>query len=429
MTNQWSEGEAANKRQIERNEDLQLQVQKVQRQANVLKGKLDTANRRIKECDTQLSLSRPVYKLSWKKSNAFGAGFFGPDSPILPLLLNLTRQDVEREKAIYIAERQDISRELNRLQEYLSVRLPQRVAEVDAAGDVTDEVAESPPTTYSEDVIYNASAVNESYFYTGMSFANKVSPDSVGTVGPDKFDSFIWSGNTPGKVNDANELWKSNLTSSSKGMIQTWNPPGGRGGYISPTDSNFTTLSTSASVQRYGFQFLYNPTTIEMSYGGVQDVDPGMASSGTEEFLPVGTNIFQSTISLQIIINRMFDFQYINENGVKNGEISDFYSGNVPSNADLLDIYNKGTMYDLEYLLRTMFPFEPYDSQLRGKTADIGFLGASPVELHLGNNLRYVAQINNIGVNHVIFDNRMVPLFTTISISTNRIPDYQGSNS
>lgn len=283
----------------------------------------------------------------------------------------------------------------------------------------------TPPTSYSQTVTYNVSAVKEAYFYTGMSFVNKADTDWSGAGATDKFDNIIWSGNTPGKVNDANDLWATSVSSNSKGMIQTWNPPGGRGGYINPTDSNFTTLSTSNSVQRYGFQFLYNPTTIEMSYGGVADVDPGMQSSGTEEFLLSNPSVFKSTINLQVVINRMFDFQYINQDGIKSGQISDFYAGNVPTTNDLKRIYERGTMYDVEFLLQTMFPYEPIESQLRGKTSDIGFLGASPVELHLGNKLRYVAQINNISVNHVIFDNRMVPLFTTISISTNRIPDYR----
>jgi hypothetical protein len=296
-------------------------------------------------------------------------------------------------------------------------------------GGATGEQEIAPPASYSPTVSYNASSVKESYFYTGMSFANKIDPDLRSKGATEKFDSYIWSGNTPGKVDDANQLWKEALTSNSKGMIQTWKPPGGRGSYVNPSDSNFTTLSSASSVQRYGFQFLYNPTTIEMSYGGVADVDPGLQSSGTEEFLLQNPSVFQSTVGLQVLINRMFDFQYINENGIKKGQISDFYAGNVPTKGELIKIYDKGTMYDIEYLLQTMFPFEPYDSQLRGRTSDIGFLGASPVELHLGKSLRYVAQINNISVNHVIFDNRMVPLFTTISISTNRIPDYQGSNS
>jgi hypothetical protein len=357
------------------------------------------------------------YYLSWIKVQA-GRG----DSNLRPQngLANLTRRrvlDVQAQLLLDISKDEAALKALG-------------ATEGSGGGGATGEKEIAPPANYSPTVNYNASSVKESYFYTGMSFVNKADPNWRGGRGAtDKFDSFIWSGNTPRKVDDANQLWNEALTSNSKGMIQTWNPPGGRGSYVNPSNSNFTTLSSASSVQRYGFQFLYNPTTIEMSYGGVADVDPGMQSSGTEEFLLSNPSVFQSSIGLQVIINRMFDFQYINENGIKQGQISDFYAGNIPTNADLKVIYNKGTMYDIEYLLQTMFPFEPYDSQLRGKTSDIGFLGASPVELHLGKSLRYVAQINNINVNHVIFDNRMVPLFTTISVSTNRIPDYQGNNS
>jgi hypothetical protein len=420
----FPEGYRPNLRQIERAEEQANYRQSAEQRISVLQNSLNTINSRIRECDEQLKLSRPVYRLSWIKSTL--AGQFGGNP-----LKNLTRREVEQEKTRLLAERADVSRQLNRLQEDFSSRFGSTTATSTSTGGggVTEETEESPPASYSEDVLYNVSSVKESYFYTGMSFVNQADPAWSGAGATDKFDSFIWSGNTPSKVNDAKDLWNNNLTSSSKGMIQTWNPPGGRGSYVSPTDSNFTTLSTAKEVQRYGFQFLYNPTTIEMSYGGVADVDPGMQSSGTEEFLLSNPNVFQSTIGLQVIINRMFDFQYINETGLKSGQISDFYAGNVPSNGDLVTIYNKGTMYDIEFLLQTMFPFKPYKSQLRGETSDIGFLGASPVELHLGNNLRYVAQINSISVNHVIFDNRMVPLFTTISISTNRIPDYQGNNS
>jgi hypothetical protein len=387
-----------------------------------LQNSINTLTTRIKECNTQLTMTRDVYRLSWIKSTAIYTGFNNP-------LKSLTRQEVEAIKADLILEKSELSREQARLKRDFSLRFGTSAAATTAGGGATTEtVAEAPPVTYSPTVQYNASAVNEAYFYTGMSFVNEADPDWQGRGATDKFDSSIWSGNTPGKVNDARDLWKNTVTTNSKGMIQTWLPPGNRASYVTGTDGNFATLSSRQSIQRYGFQFLYNPTTIEMSYGGVADVDPGMQSSGTEEFLLSNPNVFQSTIGLQVIINRMFDFQYINENGIKNGQISDFYAGNVPNNAEIKKIYNKGTMYDIEYLLQTMFPFEPYASQLRDITSDIGFLGASPVELHLGNQLRYVAQINNISVNHVIFDNRMVPLFTTISISTNRIPDYKAAS-
>ncbi len=415
-------GYVPNIRQIEYAADRENERKNAALLISQLQKSINTLTERIKECNTQLSITRPVYRLSWIKATL--AGQYGGNP-----LKNLTRQEVEDIKASLILEKSELSREQVRLENNYQRRFGTRTtAATTTGGGGAETVAQSPPVTYSSTVIYNASTVKESYFYTGMSFVNKSDPDWQGSGATDKFDGAIWSGNTPGKINDARDLWKNTVATNSKGMIQTWLPPGNRASYVSGTDSNFTTLSSGQSIQRYGFQFLYNPTTIDMHYGGVADVDPGMQSSGTEEYLLGGPNVFQSTIGIQVVINRMFDFQYINKTGLKSGQISDFYSGNVPTNSDLKTIYDKGTMYDVEYLLQTMFPFEPYESQLRGKTSDIGFLGASPVELHLGNKLRYVAQINNISVNHVIFDTRMVPLFTTISISTNRIPDYKATN-
>jgi hypothetical protein len=93
-----------------------------------------------------------------------------------------------------------------------------------------------------------------------------------------------------------------------------------------------------------------------------------------------------------------------------------------------------GTMYDFEFLLRTIMGYT-MKSSLRDYsffedkgTADMGFLGARPVELHLGKNMRYLGYITNINLEHVIFDNRMVPLFSNVSIAFSRLPDYQGSN-
>jgi hypothetical protein len=414
-----------NKRQIERQEELDFRQQKTEDTIQTLKNAILRTQGRIDTCDRVLATGKTTnLELPWVKRIALIDG-----RQVVTGLRRLTKEEVLKEKSLLITEKHDLSRQLNRQQDRLNTQISNNPNSDGGDGGSSEETAESPPVTYSDTVKYNASSVKESYFYTGMSFVNKADPEWQGKGATDKYDSYIWSGNTPGKVDDANQLWKETLTSSSKGMIQTWKPPGGRGGYINPKDSNFTTLATAESIQRYGFQFLYNPTTIDMSYGGVPDIDPGLQSSGNEEFLLSNPGVFQSSVGIQVVINRMFDFQYINENGIKTGEISDFYAGNVPTKKDLQNIYKKGTMYDVEYLLQTMFPYEPVMSQLRGETSDIGFLGASPVELHLGTSLRYVAQINNISVNHVIFDNRMVPLFTTISVSTNRIPDYQGSDS
>jgi hypothetical protein len=298
------------------------------------------------------------------------------------------------------------------------------------AGAAGSEGAGTPATKgriWEKTITYNVSAVKEAYFTPGQSLQNKVTEDWSGIGATDRFDNELYAQNTPVKVTRAQELWKT--AKGSKGMIQTWNPPGKIPPQYLDQNGNFATLSDAKSLKRYGFQFLYNPGTISMSYGGVPDVDPSMMSSGMEEFTLTNPSVFQSTINFEVLVNRMFDLKYINIDGTLKGSLkaSDLWPQNSPDAATLKVIKDKGTMYDVEFLLQTMFSYEPIRSQFRGKTADIGFLGAFPVEMHLGNKLRYVVIIDRINVNHVIFDERMVPMFTTVSISARRVPDYKGN--
>lgn len=403
---------------------LPSQIQSAKVKLQTVKDQIVALGLKISEC-TRVLAGRPIvspfsgarYTLSWLKTGLFPT--------------QLTKQQVETIKSNLIQQRGLLYSQQASLESVInggsgntggatSAKPPKNPG---STGGGSSSNTDSTGSAFSQAIKYNAPAVKEAYFYAGKSFYNEADPDWQGRGATDRMDSYIWSGNTPSKVNDASELWKT--SQASKGIIQTWTPPFGISGGIS-ADGNWATFDAGSAIQRYGFQFIYNPTTISMSYGGVQDVDPGYAASGQEEFLIQNPSVFQSTINLEIIINRMYDMKYLSSKGLKSGQPGDFYSGNVPDTKTLKEIYKKGTMYDVEFLLQTMFPYEPVASQLRGKTADVGFLGAMPVELHLGNSLRYVAQINGINVNHVIFDNRMVPLFTTISVSTNRIPDYQG---
>jgi hypothetical protein len=299
---------------------------------------------------------------------------------------------------------------------------PQEDKKEGAAPPATAEEPGTPAAPLA--VIYNAGAVNDAYFKIDQSFFKKQSDSKGYARGATEIDSYIYSGNTPKTtVLDAVELWKN--SSSGKGMIQTWKPPG-----TTPQaamDGSWTGLSTSKTFQRYGFQFLYNPGNISMSYGGVPDIDPSMMSSGTEEYLLQNPSVFKSAINFDVLINRMFDMQYLGPGGKLKGDtdVNKIYSGKIPTDRDLKKIYNRGTMYDVEFLLQTMFSYAPLATQLRNKTSDVGYLGAFPVEMHLGNKLRYVVLIDSINVNHVIFDHRMVPLFTNVSISARRIPDFK----
>jgi hypothetical protein len=88
-------------------------------------------------------------------------------------------------------------------------------------------------------------------------------------------------------------------------------------------------------------------------------------------------------------------------------------------------IYDRGTMYDLEYLFRATGGYNSqYISSVGGlTTADKGWLMPMPVELHLGANLRYLVRVSSLDINHAIFNERMVPVFTTVNMTCTRYYD------
>jgi hypothetical protein len=82
----------------------------------------------------------------------------------------------------------------------------------------------------------------------------------------------------------------------------------------------------------------------------------------------------------------------------------------------------------MEFLFRTLLGYQFESSLGRGmswdkKTADLGWLGGKPVELHLGKSLRYLGRVIHVQINHVLFTERMVPMFSEVGITFQRIPD------
>jgi hypothetical protein len=247
--------------------------------------------------------------------------------------------------------------------------------------------------------------------------------------------------NTEASFATAELLWKQGK--ATKGRIQTFIPPKGSTSQNAFGGRQLEDFAATKSLGRRGFQFHYNPGSVDMAYGSNQDVDLGYLASGQSV-----TNFLQALgqISFEILLNRMPDMKYIappDQPYVRpNGKYlysSDYTKFGVNYARDVYDrepvltpsadnelkaIYNKGTMYDLEFLLKVLMGGVSFKSQLRGGdiTSDLGFAIPQPVELHLGNRLRYVISITNFQVRHVIFNERMVPLFSTVSISANRIP-------
>lgn len=287
-----------------------------------------------------------------------------------------------------------------------------------------------PPTDTSADI--NLSACKELYFRgtERFMFDNK----DINNNAP----GFVPSLSSLASAKNAEELWRRGV--ATKGRIQTFSPfignknPGTLGG------RKLEDFASEKSLGTKSFQFHYNPGSVDMAYGSVNDVDLGYLASGQAV-----TNFLQALgqVSFEILLNRMPDMKYIlppnREATPEQRERATYikpginYSRDVydreprtasNQNNELKDIYNKGTMYDLEFLLKVLMGGVSFKSLLRGGeiTSDLGFAIPQPVELHLGNRLRYVISVTRLQVRHVIFNERMVPLFSTVSIEANRVP-------
>jgi len=233
----------------------------------------------------------------------------------------------------------------------------------------------------------------------------------------------------PGTYGDALTAW-TNATPSGRGAFQL--------------DRQTNTAEAIAFAQKsapkaqvtdstkYGFKFLYNPNTVQMNWGSIMATDPVFEASGKDQFIPGTANLVASTIDFSLVLNRIQDFTYLNANGLINSKDNPYGTFALPQgvtnqNAELKKIYEKGTMYDLEYLFRTMHgngAYVSYESILQqGVTADPGWLPVRPIELHLGNKLRYRVRISSLSVSHTIFNARMIPLLSTVTVSCARYWD------
>ena len=175
----------------------------------------------------------------------------------------------------------------------------------------------------------------------------------------------------------------------------------------------------------YGFKFLYNPTEVSMGWGMLESVDPNVIRSGAAGGLAPVTGVGLSTIDFTLLLNRISDMNFLDENGLAPGEDNPYPGFDDKSRVeDLKTIYKKGTMYDLEYLFKVLNgPSATHQTILNGQSADWGFLIGTQVELFLGDGLRYLVRVNGINVNHTIFNDRMVPVISQVSISCGRYND------
>lgn len=284
----------------------------------------------------------------------------------------------------------------------------------------------APPT------IYNLPAVNEMHFNSQPNFERNVlslGDDNEQNAGI-PWKTYRYIGATPKAVDEAKKLWTD--AGAYKGMIQSYIVNGNLTSdskWFAPALKNIKNINKN----KFGFQFQFNPSTVSMNYAGAPQVDVGLEISGADKIPLIGSSVTSSTVSFQLLINRMNDMKYVDYLIENPNSLKDFYPYLPPQGTDykrdwtgdLKRIRDMGTMYDVEFLLRTLIGYE-LPSVLRGnQTADVGYLGAYPVELHLGKSLRYLVTIDSFALSHTIFTQDMIPVFSNLSITCNRLPEYQ----
>lgn len=290
-------------------------------------------------------------------------------------------------------------------------------------GDATTKT-----TGFSTDYKYNAPMISSSYFSLDSMQAKELQANGF----------FVDAGN----YSDARRAWSGQ---GGRGTIQMDKY------FLANYDTSVNSKDTLGQFdpQMYGFKFLYNPQTVGMAWGSMASMSPDFEAAGQDKFNPIMAGLASSTIAFTLLINRIEDMNVLNASGLKGlgnslnqvtGELNALtemlktlktdVSVNGPYNSfidptDLGDLYKRGTMYDLEYLFKTINgPHAVFKSPLNGTTADKGWIRPQVVELHLGSSLRYRGRITDLSVNHAIFDARMVPVLSRVDITFARFPDF-----
>lgn len=199
-----------------------------------------------------------------------------------------------------------------------------------------------------------------------------------------------------------------------------------------------------ATTDRYwGFQFLWNPETVQSNVARNMDITPSSADS-----LRVVSGAFpgQETFTVNLVLDRVNDFAcaratnlVTDGNGVALTTNLDryqkYYTSQEYPNADTSITFSEkfskvlaqGTMADLEYLFRAINGTlkvggvsREWNNLLGKKTANIGYLQPSLMGFQFGpslDNLAWVGWISNLSINHTMFTENMIPLRTEVTIS------------
>jgi len=228
---------------------------------------------------------------------------------------------------------------------------------------------------------------------------------------------------------------------------------------VQDSDKGLTTVSAGTADRKYGFQFLWNPETFGTQVAVQMDATP---TAGDRFLGAVGAFPATETITFNVRLDRTNDFACANSyfkrpsnmlgvnpvdsnvdvnNYITKADVVkfvDFYKVNggwtgadvggtegfsATIEAKLIDLFQRGTIADIEFLYRAINGPGPGDGSLwvnnRGiKTSDIGFLQPTLLNIDIGP-LSYQGYVTSMSVNHIGFTRDMIPMRSDVTISLN----------
>jgi hypothetical protein len=191
---------------------------------------------------------------------------------------------------------------------------------------------------------------------------------------------------------------------------------------VGTTGTHTQAANAALSINKYGFQFMWNPETFSQNTAVNMSVTP----SGSDPTIALtGFAAANSTMSFTLRLDRTNDFACANNLFLANKDLSDvagFYTignsdkSNFKSSASKLsDLLAYGTEADLEYLYKTVNG-TGFKNVAGRSTSNIGYLMPALIRIDLGQQ-KFVGVVSSVGVNHLAFTRDMVPIRTDVDIT------------
>lgn len=157
---------------------------------------------------------------------------------------------------------------------------------------------------------------------------------------------------------------------------------------------------------RWGFRFLYNPTTLVGSQALASEVIP----SPQEKAMWYLLNQLE-VMQIEVVLNRIPDVIVPN---VSHRDYTPFATTD-----DVTQIKKRGTNWDLEFLFRCSNGTALTTADLQ-YTADFGLISPNPLYLTLGK-MQFYGRIRQIQTEHMLWSANMVPILSRVSIAFMRV--------